>query len=846
MNDSEYWRAVADVDAFRDSARIAAINSTLRTFSAIVPTDSHAAIRWDDALLAASLVTPEAPEYVQDGALRITQGCLQSDDANSTQRDAASYLLSRLGNSRAVTLAAQKGLVPPSETEGAFSPLGLDLVRRRISLNVDIGNSFLPVNDFQRDFWTAAKSRHWVSLSAPTSVGKSFIVKQWLAYLAHTKDRLRAVYLVPTRALIDEVSRDLEKDLSGHAAIITLPWDLRVDQSSHEVYVLTQERLHVLLQRRPRILLDFLFIDEAHKLGDDSRGVLLQRVIDEVAASANPQIIYASPLTSNPELLTEGSPDSASSIRSESVTVNQTLLHVTQKRNRPKSWNIALVQEGMAITIGEFALKDSPSPRSKRLPLVAVALGASHSGNVIYANGPADAEKFAGQVFDALGDAFDVSGNDGIADLIELVEKTIHPQYLLARYLSRGVAFHYGNMPLLVREEVERLFRQGHVKYLVCTSTLLEGVNLPCQNLFVRAPKKGQTEPLSMPDFWNLAGRAGRWGVEFQGNIICVDVDSDAWEEVPLKRVRQPIRRATDSLKSQYDAISNYVESGTPKSISQSEPLLESLFGILVTTRQRGHELAGLTWLRLGRRKTARLSALVDQAMSDVDLPDALIRRHADISPLSIQRLHAYFTDSHAADVDLELPPAESENAVTAYRAILDTINTHLGGDFTENHGRQFSLSILFVDWMRGLPLSHLIKNRLSYYERRGIKYTLPTEIRNVLTDVEKYARFQGPRYLACYVDTLAAARPSQDADAARPDIAMMMELGVSRTTELSVMSLGISRTSAVALAEHIVGDSLSPEECRAWIKEQDLEALGLPALIIADINKAVASDPYA
>ncbi len=59
------------------------------------------------------------------------------------------------------------------------------------------------------------------------------------------------------------------------------------------------------------------------------------------------------------------------------------------------------------------------------------------------------------------------------------------------------------------REAVERLFREGEVRYLVCTSTLLEGVNLPCQNLFVRAPRKGNNNLMSASDFWNLAAGRG-------------------------------------------------------------------------------------------------------------------------------------------------------------------------------------------------------------------------------------------------------------------------------------------------------------------------------------------------
>ena len=106
----------------------------------------------------------------------------------------------------------------------------------------------------------------------------------------------------------------------------------------------------------------------------------------------------------------------------------------------------------------------------------------------------------------------------------------MHQDFRLAPLVERGVAFHYGNMPSLLRLEIERLFRSGKIRFLVCTSTLIEGVNLSCRTIVVRGPRKGKGHPMEPHDFWNLAGRAGRWGDEFQGNIICIDPeDTQAW-----------------------------------------------------------------------------------------------------------------------------------------------------------------------------------------------------------------------------------------------------------------------------------------------------------------------------
>src|SRR5665811_897221 len=77
---------------------------------------------------------------------------------------------------------------------------------------------------------------------------------------------------------------------------------------------------------------------------------------------------------------------------------------------------------------------------------------------------------------------------------------TVHPQFQLVELVKRGVAFHYGNMPTLLRSEIERLFKDGKIRFLVCTSTLVEGVNLACRTIVCRGPRKGKTAKACLMD----------------------------------------------------------------------------------------------------------------------------------------------------------------------------------------------------------------------------------------------------------------------------------------------------------------------------------------------------------
>jgi hypothetical protein len=735
-----------------------ATRGILHDFSAVRASGELVEIDWSRALSLASVLTAEDDATAQDVALRIAQGCMVADDALEHHRGAAAIVLERMGNRPSLKLAVERQRVASDSWTQAPAPLQLDVVRRRLELAIPVtGGDIFAGSPFQRRFWSAVENSRWVSVSAPTSAGKSYIVRRWFEERLAGRDQFTGIYVVPTRALIEEVSVDLTAQFSGQdVGIYSIPWDAEIVERGRKILVLTQERLHLLQQRLSEQGADLMFVDEAQKFGDGARGVLLQQTIEE-AVRRNPdgQVVFASPLSSNPELLLEGAGQDANptTVSSESITVNQNLLWADQVAYRPTLWNLRLVLDGQPSDVGEFDLPARPQPDSKRLPLVAVALGESGGGNVVYVNGAADAEKAARQVYDALGADADVSGDEGIADLRELVQRTIHAQYALATVLQRGIAFHYGNMPLLVRTEIERLFRNGTLTYLMCTSTLLEGINLPCRNLFARNPKKGNGNPMSAADFWNLAGRAGRWGKEFQGNIVCVDASRpERWPELPTTRHRQPVERATHKALTDVEAVIAYIESGAPLAAARENPMLETVYSYLSTRVVSGTGLSNLPILTAVHRQ--RLESAINAAVQLTDIEGVLLARHAGIGPAAMQRLLVRFRTYDDPD-DLILTVPESNDAVNTYSRALGLANQELGSDFG-TPARQFALALLITNWMRGFPLARLISSRIDYLERNNRTYKLPNEIRDVMRDVEQVARFQAPKYLACYRDVLA------------------------------------------------------------------------------------------
>lgn len=821
---------------FRDVLEASRKLTMRNEFSTIQWDEPLPSIDWNFALLYASAITSAQSERAQSAILRIATACMMATDADAAHRAAATALLERSGNHPAVKLAEARGRVAADAWLELPTVLQMEVIRRRIDHSVTLSDGRrLAVNPFQGQFWDAVDSNDWLSVSAPTSAGKSRIIREHFLEVARSKDTFALVYLVPTRALIDEVSRDLRAEAPGDVGVFTMPWDPELAYSTRSILVVTQERLHLVLELFPSLAVTLLFVDESQSLGSDARGVLLQQAIERtVRRSPDAQVLFASPLSSNPELLIEdaGSDRRADYFVSEAMTVNQNLVWVESVYRKPQRRAVFLVSNGNSHRLGEITLAQRAMTVPMRTALVAHALAGNTPGNVIYANTASEAEKVAKAVFEQLPPSDDT--DQEIDDLRELIKTAVHSKYLLADVLERRVAFHYGNMPLVVRSEIERLFGEGKIHYLVCTSTLLEGVNLPCRTIFMRNPQKGVGHPLSEADFWNLAGRAGRWGKEFEGNVVCIDTDDDTlWPNLPLARKRSPILRAVDSGLDETSGLLSFVRSMDGV---HSDATAESLFAYLTSRRLDGESIDALLDRVPLASERDEIKAAIVSATTDTALPAELLTRHTGISSISMERLLASFQSSGKPPSELELPLPEEPDSKQRFQEALVRIGATMtdvfGGPRPGEDRRKWQLANLIVNWMKGLPLARLIEQRIN-----SSNVQAPKAIRDVMRDIESIARFHAPKYLACYSDLLALHASALGLEPTnRPDYAMMLELGVSRASEVVLMSLGLSRTATVAIAQYIGVDSWSRDEAVDWLARQNLEGLGIPVLIQKEI----------
>jgi superfamily II RNA helicase len=104
----------------------------------------------------------------------------------------------------------------------------------------------------------------------------------------------------------------------------------------------------------------------------------------------------------------------------------------------------------------------------------------------------------------------------------------------MQRFVRAGIGIHHAGLLPKYRLLVERLSQQGLLKVICGTDTLGVGVNVPIRTvLFTKLCKFDgeKTTILSVRDFKQIAGRAGRKGFDVQGSVVCV-----APEHVVLNR----------------------------------------------------------------------------------------------------------------------------------------------------------------------------------------------------------------------------------------------------------------------------------------------------------------------
>lgn len=251
MATNDFIKRLLELPGFRQRVRQVTIDSVARQFPSLATEKSifDGVPDWNYLLLCASALAQSPLGEAQATALRIACHCLVAGDQTGSRKSAACVVLDTLTNQPAIDLALRRGLIGANYSDDIPLPLRIDRLQRAVRYSIVLGNqAVVHVNRFQKSLWDAAESADWLSVSAPTSAGKSFMLVNWLAEYLRERPKSLVVYVVPTRALIQQVQQHLTDHFADHGLqgtkVSCLPLAVQLNASGSTVFVLTQERLH--------------------------------------------------------------------------------------------------------------------------------------------------------------------------------------------------------------------------------------------------------------------------------------------------------------------------------------------------------------------------------------------------------------------------------------------------------------------------------------------------------------------------------------------------------------------------------------------------------------------------
>lgn len=818
------------------------INMRRRFISEEADADIHSDTL-EKLLRSAAVLAASSQEKYRETAYRIV---VTASDLAGEALPGVPYVmllaLSRIGNFPALAFAKRRYAI--NEYALPTREYAESLLREEAN-SVQLGDRKLPLTDFQYRLWKQLGVADTLGISAPTSAGKSFVLHSYAHQLFREGAAANIVFVVPTRALINQLSGDVASWLTAlpfQSELITTPIPSDMPLPERAVYILTQERLQLLHTAHKHLKFDLMLVDEAQSISDGPRGVLLYSVVREaVSRSPEIQLLFAGPNLADPDRISKLFRPTTTSIKTSEAAVIQNIFLVDCEGGSSTKANLTLLSDGKALGLGTIACEQRLTDHKSKLVQIALRLG-EKGQNLIYAMGPSECEKIAF----GLADTEQTEEDDDLKELSDFIKDAVHPKYQLAQNVLRRVGFHYGRLPSLVRKAIEDAFSSGAIHYLVTTSTLLHGVNMPAQNLFLHNPQKGNKEPISAVDFWNLAGRAGRLGKEFTGNIFLIDYGS--WKNDPMSgsKEQETIPSIEKHITLQTSDLVEYIEDSTRKPDRNKPDEYENTFVQLVRNEWDGslEQTISSAGLDLDDPQRSALINAVKNSVSNTDVTAAVLEQSPTVSVHRQQSLFDRLDKSlreRGASGIIPKHPLDTD-AYESYMACIKRCHDEiLKYPRKDNSHRYFAQSCL--RWMKGEPLPSIIDNKIDFLRSRGKNPSISTVIRDTLSEVEQDIRFKYVRLFSCYNAVLGAVlikNSLQSQISSIPPIPLFLEVGACSPTMISFMGLGLSRYTAGKLQTLPRRADMSQADARIWLQRQDIEALDLPAASIKEIKRMV------
>ncbi|NDI98724.1 DEAD/DEAH box helicase [Flavobacterium sp. LaA7.5] len=732
--------------------------------------------------------------------------------SNPVYKTIALSVYSKLGNFPAVNYLEKKNsnnALLPFLTE--LEVEGKKIIQRVPGTENDI------FTDSQYKLFSKLGNNIEFSFSGPTSMGKSFLIKAFIRKIIKNVPKENIVILVPTRALINQFTIDLKKDLSNELEVYKYRvlsnsnvTDIVSEEKHSYIFVLTPERLISYLSQNNNPPIGFVFVDEAHKLAsnNDSRSLTSYTSIEKTLKKyGNIKLYFSSPNVSNPEvflrLFDRKINDNYFTTDESPVTQNLFFIDIINR-------SITAYNKYQNIEINSDFLSEINSFED-----LIQHLG-KEKNNLIYCNSKSNTIEKAND-FSLYNQKSNFKPSKEVLTAIRNIKEYIHPEYYLAQLLEKGVAYHYGRLPQLVRNLVENLYKSEEIKNVFCTSTLLEGVNMPTQNIFILDNKNGR-KPLEPIDFWNLSGRAGRLTKELSGNIFCVRYDDNNWKDIAILNKKaielKPtvISRIDHNLQKIEKVLNDRDISGTDEEVS----ILKYLANIIkVDSLELDANYKSPVINKLIDKNKDKIIKLANSKVSDLEIPEHILSFNQTINFDTQNAVYLRLLKLHNEKKNIKLPSTQIKYEICL--RILEGFYTLYNWESSEkklkNKNSLKYYAVIMNQWINGFPLNHIISEALTYHANNNVeiqvdyksleffnktnKQHINLVIEKTIDSLEYILRFLLQKYFNHYYQILVKILGE---DNAGENWAMLLEYGTQNRIVIAMQNLGLSRNTALKI----------------------------------------------
>lgn len=381
----------------------------------------------------------------------------------------------------------------------------------------------------QKDLYDLFMKRRRLVVSAPTSFGKSRVVRE---IIAHSSYKCVAV-VVPTNALLNETYQSfrVDKGLSEFSLVFSTHTE---PPEGKVIYIFTPEKFDLYTDEH-RIDFDFFVFDEVYKVGSyDRRSSVFSSCLYK-AYKRKCDYYLIGPYFKG---------FSSSYLERTSGFFERFHTDIVQKE-------ILKYFDGSAVSYRDLSLP-ARIGKDARLKQVLQKI----AGPTIVYVGRKDTAETRAKLISAMKTRSERPISEAVHELIEYIKGTISTNWGLIDCLRSGVAFHHAGIPKYIQSEVVDLFNAGDLDVIVCTPTLTEGVNTTAKNVVFFDTTKSN-EALTGFEIKNVVGRSGRFGQHFVGRAIFLEphAEQDDIDEIPFPIFDSLSLREEDNIQISLDDL---------------------------------------------------------------------------------------------------------------------------------------------------------------------------------------------------------------------------------------------------------------------------------------------------